>query len=389
MALPTDTALDPRSARLPALALFVAAAGAVLVQLAPLGGTKAALFAIGLALGATLYHAAFGFTGAYRRAIVERDTSGIMAQVVMLALAVVLFAPVLAEGRIGGAVAPVGVAMAFGAFLFGVGMQIAGGCASGTLFTTGGGNARMAVVLLFFCLGAFWATLDLGWWNTLPRFRSYALGREWGWPAAVAAQLALLAVIGLAAWRFGNAAARPLWWRWGGFRPAQLLTGPWPLLLGAVLLALLNWAVLVTAGHPWSVTWGFTLWGARLAQLVGWDPATSAFWSGAFQSRALAGPLLADTISLLNIGIVLGALAAAAAAGRFRPSLRIGAKGVATAVIGGLMLGYGARLAYGCNIGAFFSGVASSSLHGWAWILFAAAGNVVGVRARRWLGLDG
>ena len=51
------------------------------------------------------------------------------------------------------------------------------------------------------------------------------------------------------------------------------------------------------------------------------------------------------------------------------------------------MLGYGARLAYGCNIGAFFSGVASGSLHGWVWIVMAAAGTVVGVRLRPLFGL--
>ena len=47
-------------------------------------------------------------------------------------------------------------------------------------------------------------------------------------------------------------------------------------------------------------------------------------------------------------------------------------------VLGGLMLGYGARLAYGCNIGAFFSGVASGSLHGWVWVFAAVVGNVIG-----------
>ena len=49
---------------------------------------------------------------------------------------------------------------------------------------------------------------------------------------------------------------------------------------------------------------------------------------------------------------------------------------------GGLLLGYGARLAYGCNIGAFFSGVASTSLHGWVWIVAAVLGNIIGVRLR-------
>jgi uncharacterized protein len=46
------------------------------------------------------------------------------------------------------------------------------------------------------------------------------------------------------------------------------------------------------------------------------------------------------------------------------------------------MLGYGARMAFGCNISAFFSGVASGSLHGWLWIFAALPGNVLGLRLR-------
>ncbi len=40
--------------------------------------------------------------------------------------------------------------------------------------------------------------------------------------------------------------------------------------------------------------------------------------------------------------------------------------------------GYGARIAYGCNIGAYFSGIASSSLHGWIWGITAFAGSIMG-----------
>ena len=46
------------------------------------------------------------------------------------------------------------------------------------------------------------------------------------------------------------------------------------------------------------------------------------------------------------------------------------------------MLGYGARLAYGCNIGAYFSGIASGSVHGWLWLVFAFIGNGLGVKLR-------
>ncbi|MBI3706150.1 MAG: YeeE/YedE family protein, partial [Proteobacteria bacterium] len=52
------------------------------------------------------------------------------------------------------------------------------------------------------------------------------------------------------------------------------------------------------------------------------------------------------------------------------------------AALGGVAMGYGARIAFGCNVGAFFSGVASTSLHGWLWILCALPGNWVGLRLR-------
>lgn len=336
----------------------------------------AQLFAIGAGLGIALYHASFGFAGAWRRALAEGDLSGPAAQAAMIAAATLLFAPVLAGGEVRGALAPVGVAMAFGAFLFGVGMQLAGGCASGTLFAAGGGGARMAVVLAAFCAGAFAGSLHLDWWRALPRAAPVSLGALLGWPAAAALQIAVLALALAIARGFGARARRPLR---GGWRPGAWWRGPWPLLGGAAALALGNWLTLLVAGHPWSITWGFTLWGAKTAAALGWDPASSAFWAG---RAALERPLLADTVSTMNFGVLLGAFAAAAAAGRFRPRLRMSARSLAAALLGGLLMGYGARLAHGCNIGAFFSGVASTSLHGWVWILAAVPGAALGARLR-------
>ncbi len=369
------------------LLLALVAGALLLAGVLDFGLAKALLFLVGLALGLTLYHAAFGFAGTYRRAFEEKEISGITAQAVMLGLATVLFAPVLAAGEVfgqgvGGAVAPVDLAMLFGAFLFGIGMQLAGGCASSTLFAVGGGSVRMVLVLLAFSAGSFWASLDLGWWRTLPGIEAVSLSETIGPWAAVPAQLALLAAIVLGLRALGGRHRRPLWWD-GGFSPARLWRGPWPLLLAAGLLALLNLATLLIAGHPWSITWGFTLWGAKTAVALGWDPATAPFWVGGFQERALEGPLLRDTTSVMNIAIIVGALAAAALAGRVRPSFRIPLPALASAIGGGLLLGYGARLAYGCNIGAFFSGVASTSLHGWAWIVAAILGTWVGLRIAR------
>jgi uncharacterized membrane protein YedE/YeeE len=61
---------------------------------------------------------------------------------------------------------------------------------------------------------------------------------------------------------------------------------------------------------------------------------------------------------------------------------------LAAAIVGGLLLGYGARIAYGCNIGAFFSGLSSASLHGWLWFAAAFTGNAVAVRLRPLFGLE-
>jgi uncharacterized protein len=369
------------------LAVAGVLAGAILLWLAGDGWRMPVLFALGILFGLVLYLTAFGFTAAYRELLVQRETGAVRAQVLLLAVTTVLFAPVLASGtvlgrEVIGAVAPVGVPVAAGAFVFGIGMQLAGGCGSGTLYTAGGGSPRMVAVLAAFCGGSFLASLHMPWWGRLPEWGEVSLGATLGWPAAVAAQLAVLAF----AWAALGRIARSRQDDPGdAFRKAARQR---TLVIGALLLSVLSLVMLVVAGHPWSITWAFTLWGAKAALLLGWDPATAAFWNGGFQSAALARGIFDDVTSVMDVGIVLGALAAAGAAGRFAPRLALTGRSLAAAVLGGLVMGYGARIAYGCNIGAFYSGVASTSLHGWLWIVTGMAGCWVGVRMRPWFGLE-
>ncbi|MCM5704096.1 YeeE/YedE family protein [Larsenimonas salina] len=350
---------------------------------------QAGLLLTGAGLGVVLYHAAFGFTSAWRRVIVERRGRGLRAQMVLLSVAVVLFFPPLASGTLfghaaEGFVAPIGVSVAVGAFMFGLGMQLGGGCASGTLFTAGGGSARMMVTLLFFILGSVLATVHFDWWMALPAFAPVSLPKILGPTNGIFLSLALFGAIALGTvWlekrRHGGleAVSSPKTQGW-----ARLLRGPWPLLAGAVALAVLNFVTLSLAGRPWGITSAFALWGAKGASLVGIDPSSWAYWQAPDRAAALDAPVWQDITTVMNVGIIAGAMLAAALAGRFAPNIRIPARSLIAAVLGGLLLGYGARIAFGCNIGAYFSGIASGSLHGWLWLVFAFAGNMLGVRLR-------
>ena len=356
---------------------------------------QAALFMVGAFAGVVLYHAAFGFTSSWRVFIADRRGAGLRAQMAMLALTCVVFFPLLASGSIfgqplRGSVSPVGVGVAAGAFIFGLGMQLGGGCASGTLFSVGGGSTRMVITLLFFIIGSVIGTAHMGWWSAQPALAPTSLVTTMGPGLGLAASLVLFGAI---TWftmymerrRHGqlvddikpsspSTALRASAPRW--------LTGPWPLIAGAIGLAIVNIATLTIGGRPWGVTSAFALWGAKWFAAVGIDVASWSYWQAPAQAAALRSSVLMDVTSVMDFGIILGALLAAILAGRFAPALNISARSLAAAVIGGLLLGYGARIAYGCNIGAYFSGIASGSLHGWLWLVAAFAGNVAGTGLR-------
>jgi uncharacterized membrane protein YedE/YeeE len=378
-------ALVPGGAGLPAAAI---ALGALYLN-ATISWRQAALFLVGAWAGVVLYHAAFGFTSSWRVFISDRRGAGLRAQMLMLGLTCAVFFPLLAGGTLFGQplranVSPVGIAVLAGAFLFGVGMQLGGGCASGTLFTVGGGNTRMLVVLFFFIVGSLVGTAHVPWWTAQPSFAPTSLVTMMGPWMALAVCLALFAAIVQVTrvierrthGRLVEDEAQPRW-----------LRGPWPLVAGAVGLAVVNVATLVIGGRPWGVTSAFALWGAKGATTLGMDVSAWEYWSVPAQRTALEASVLNDVTSVMDFGILLGALLAAVLAGRFRPGWRVPARSLAAAVIGGLLLGYGARLAYGCNIGAYFSGIASGSLHGWLWLVAGFAGNIAGTRLRPMFGL--
>ncbi len=344
---------------------------------------------IGALAGFALYHAAFGFTGGWRRFVRERQADGIRAQCLAIGLTALFAFPLIAFGRdfglpVHGFVFPLGIATAVGAFLFGLGMQLGGGCGSGTLFTVGGGSTRMTVTLAAFVAGSFLATFHLPFWFALPYLPAASLpGLGLGTWGGLALTLALLAAVAAAATRAERA-------RHGRLLPVRrtrsLVRGPWSPALGAAVLALVGVLTLIALGRPWGITSAFALWGAKIADGAGVDVAAIPWWSGSM--GAVERTILADPTSVMNLGIVVGALMAAAYQGRFAPTLGLTGREVATAIAGGLLMGYGARLAFGCNIGGLMGGIVSGSLHGWGWLVFGFAGTLAGVLLRERIGMD-
>jgi len=393
------------------------AVGPLLIGAATLGGlvflfvaqsTRLGLLGcLGVLLGFALHRGSFGFTAGWRALSSGRSAAPFLAQLLLLGVAAALITGVVEVigstafgGGIGYRSLPLGPSTLIGAFIFGIGMQLGNGCGSGTLFTLGGGSTRMIVTLLFFIAGAVIATTHLDWWTRdVPRalplldWGNLSLPRLLGPIGGLVATLGLLGLTAVAAWlwirRSPDRERMALLPRRRDLSPRRLATEPWGLGVSVAVLAVLATLVFWISGSPWSVTLAFAVWGGKAVQALGGDLTVFGWWDSGWQrSLLLDVPVYAQTISVMDFGLILGAGLSALALGRFKPTLTIPWRSLLAAVLGGLMLGYGARLAFGCNIGAFFGGISSGDLQGWLWFVCAFAGSLIGVRLRPLFGLS-
>ena len=331
------------------------------------------VLALGLGFGLVLEGLRFGFAGPWRAMIERRDPGGILAQLLSIALVATVALPLLATypDELIGAQGRIGWAMIGGAFVFGAAMQIVLGCGSGTLVNAGSGNAVALVALPLFCVGSLLGSIHMGWWTELGALPPVVLSGGAGLALTLVA-LAAVAVLVLAR-------AAP------GTRRIQRHH-----LLAALLLAGLAIGNLVVAGQPWGVVYGLGLWAAKGAALLGADVAATGFWSAPINAATLQGSILTDYTSLTNIGMILGAawIASHRAGSLDQPVAKLPLRAWVAAALSGLVLGYSSRLAFGCNVGALYSGIATGSLHGWVWFAAAFAGSILGLRLRPWAGME-
>lgn len=334
------------------------------------------LFIVGIGLGLALAGARFGFTTGWRNLIEQRDASGVLAQLVLLAIAAGISIPLLAKfpTELSAALGPPSISLLIGALVFGAAMQIADGCGSGTLYKAGLGIPLNMAILPVFALGSFLGSAHLGWWLELGHLQPVGLVTELGASKALLVTYIGLLVLGLAAWAWSKTAG-----------PTRQLFNK-TLLVGAVVIALLAVLNLLIAGQPWGVVYGFGLWAAKIAQATQlFDPTLNTFWSQPVNAAALEQSIFLDLTSITNLGILAGALWVFSRRSG-QASQRLTAKQWMVGIIAGFLLGYSSRLAFGCNVGAMVSGISTGSLHGWIWVAMAFIGSLFGVRIRRHFG---
>lgn len=347
------------------------------------GLTNALLSLVGILLGLTLVLGNFGFTGGWTSWINQRDGRGLRAQMLILALASAVFYPILANGTLFGSdvrgfVVPFGIASIFGSFLFGIGMQFGGCCASGALSWAGAGSVRIFITLFGFIVGGVWGAYDIAFWRSFPGVR-VDLTTEFGVAGGLGVTLLICAAVAFATLIFekrrhgkilsyNRESQKTRDWK-------RLVQGHWPILAVILLLVFANFLTLLLAGRPWGVTSAFVLWGSKAMSATGADLTGWSYWQN---PAALDRSIFFDITSVMNLGIFFGSFVAAHLVGTYKLGWNISLKLILVSLVGGLMLGYGSRIAYGCNIGAFFSGVSSASLSGWVWFVSAFMGNIFG-----------
>lgn len=353
---------------------LIASALVLVLAVAILAGVRYGLMlAIGLGFGLVLEGLRFGFAGPWRAMILRRDPSGILAQLLAIALVSVVAIPLieLRGGELLGAQAPVGWAMIGGAFVFGMAMQVVLGCGSGTLVNAGSGNPVGLLALPFFAIGSFAGAWHLIEWTSLG---ALPVINFTGWSGLA---ITLTALAGVAICFLRQAAP-------------ENRTIPKRYLIAAILIALLAILNLVVAGQPWGVVYGLGLWVAKGASAAGMDLSGSLFWAAPATLERVQSSSLTDYTTLTNTGIMAGAFLVASwrtgGLSQMLPQLPL--RAWLSIVIAGFLLGYSSRLAFGCNVGAFFSGISTGSLHGWAWFIAAFVGSIQGVRLRPLLGLE-
>ncbi len=381
-------------------------AGLVMLLLSQREAAFGVFGGIGLLLGFVMQRSRFCFTAAFRDLFMFNSGRNMKGVIVGMAVATVGFGLIMANllpNPTLSAIAPeahanpVGLHLVLGGLLFGIGMVAAGGCTSGSLYRMAEGYAASWVAFAGILGGLSIASHTWNWWwTTHVRFAPIIWFPRWvGYGGAILLTLVgLLGAYLVVLWiesKSPLAPAEPL----GAAAPAgfagragdlykTVFQRGWPALTGGLLLGILN-VFLYTAHMPWRIVGEYSRWANGLSTLVGLGPG-QLLGTDTLVGCALrvGGGILTHGL-LLNVGLFFGALISALLAHEFKLRFSRNRVRYAQSLGGGLLMGYGAGLALGCTVGAFFSAIPSLALNGWVFGLALAGGAYLGTYLLRYL----
>lgn len=153
---------------------------------------------------------------------------------------------------------------------------------------------------------------------------------------------------------------------------------PYFVLLIAGLLSALYFGLTSTV---WAVTGEFTRLGGDILQLLGVDASAWQY----YQMVKLDGATWSRPDGWIVWGMFSGALIMVLLSNSFKIRLPQQKRRYMQGFIGGIIAGFGARLALGCNLAAFFTGVPQFSFHSWIFIVATGIGTFMGAKLTKTL----
>ncbi|WP_304381483.1 selenium metabolism membrane protein YedE/FdhT, partial [uncultured Helicobacter sp.] len=150
----------------------------------------------------------------------------------------------------------------------------------------------------------------------------------------------------------------------------------WHMGRGMIILGILSAVYFGIFGGVWAVTGEMTRWGGEFLELFGMDLSPYSYYT----KQNLNGTPLTRTDGLMLIGMFIGALVAALWANKVKFRLPASGIRIFQAIVGGMLAGFGARLAFGCNLANFFTGLPYFSVHTWVFTIFMVLGIYIGVK---------
>lgn len=383
--------------------LALAAAVALTLVANWLDANMALFWTLGLGFGFALQRSRFCFASAFRDIFLLRHGRNMKGVLVGLAVATLGFAVLMSQQipnpSLGilppdANVLPLGWHIVLGGMLFGIGMVVAGGCVSGSIYRMGEGYIASWVSFIGIMLGLLAAGFTWNWWWQVqiaagPRLWLPAFAGHGG--AVIITLVGLLIVYLLVLWMEsrGGLVVPDLPFRADDRETfaaklnntlRRVFVHGWPATVGGAVLGGLN-VLLFTAAHPWGFTGEISRWSIGIANWLGVGPG-QLLGAESLPGCALevGGSGLINHMLFLVWGMVFGSFIGALFAGEFKIRLPRQKRRYVQSLGGGLTMGYGAGIAMGCTIGAFFSAIPSLALNGWVFAIFLAVGAWMGTQ---------